>query len=297
MPGSLLKHIGQIALWAMPTAVTYFMICYSPSLTSKLIGTAVTDILTNICFGILISWKFVDYDSWFLAFVIILIIIIYIIKAHQANLFLLQLIDSPPKKDFRKTVKKYIGSPPLITIHAERTPSASSSAEGSRLQSPIYFDYGSWQDVSPYPVISDSDNLRVTTAPNIFFTESAKAALDSKLIELQNNAKPHTKYRASVTCEDCADYFVSNTSGHTSRLVKVLRSKPMLALYYISFFIGYRLWFECLFFSETKDVKVQLYKCIGSDTDKLRVKCGEIDSGAQNCFQLYYRNSKRKATH
>ncbi|EAY06482.1 hypothetical protein TVAG_257200 [Trichomonas vaginalis G3] len=289
----LLKHIGQIVLWAMPTVVTYFMVCYSPTLTSKLIGTAVTDFLTNICYGILFSWKFIDYDSWFIGFILVLLVIIYIIKAHQANLFLIQLIDSPTKKDFRKTILQYVGNAPQITISAQYTQSANSSAQNSRLPSPINFDYSTWQDVTPYPVICNSDNLRVTTTPNIYLTNSAKSALDSKISELQANAKPHTRYKASISCPDCVDYFTSDTSGHTSTLIVVLRSKFMIGLYYVSFFIGYRLWYECLFFSETKDMKVQLFKCIGTDSDNLRARCNEIDRSAQKCFQLYYTNSNR----
>ena len=267
------------------------MICYSPYLAAKLVGTAFTDVLTNLLHGLLMSLFRHSYDRYFTIFLIIVYIIVLFIKFHTAHVFFIQLLDSPPKRRFSQAMRENIGNPPTIRFVDYRSPSADNSAQPSREQSramsPVTFEYDSWQDLTPYPELKYSECLKVTTATNCVFTENAQKEIERRRQELQKNAKPHHYITTSIQPTSSFDYFESNTSGKTSSTLKLLASRPALVLYYILTILGYRLGFEYFYYSAVREFKVQLFKCVGVKGDNLRAKRNEIDRTAQNNFSMY----------
>ena len=297
----LLGNIGKVFMFSIPTLVTYFVICYSPYMASKLIGTAVTDFLTNLFYGIFfLQLTGTKFNGWFITFICIAFVIVLIIKFHTAHIFLLQLIDKPAKKDFHNSIRKSIGIPPKVKFVEYRTPSCPSSSncseQASREMSPVDFDYDSWADLTPFPEPKYCDSLRVTTAANCIFTDRAKAEIKKQLKELQKKARPHHVVTTSIASSNSADYFEANTSGKTSDVLTILRSRPALAFYYFAVIAGYRLGFEHFYYAAVRDMKVQLYKIVGVKGDNLRAKNGEPDVTAQNNFSMYLHAADRKGT-
>ena len=293
---SILTIIGRIMVFAMPTIITYCGICYSPNLSGKLVGTAVQDFITNIIVGLLFSIRQLEYDNLFIAFIILLLLIMQFIKVHTSHVFLLQLAEKPVQKDFQDSIRKSLGAPPVVKFVSYKTLSAPQSQQNSREMSPVEYQYGTWQDLTPLPEIKYSESLRVTTATNCCFTEKAKKEIAEKQKELLKKAGPHRGIITSIACNDCTDYFVSNTSGKKTDLLKMLSSKPSIVIYCISSLLGYRLWFEYLYYRASKEVKVHLYKCVGVSSDNLRAKRGEIDREAQNNFSMYIHATDKEGT-
>ena len=292
MPDSdILTDICRIFIFAIPTFVIYFMICYSPYMSAKLIGTAFTDVLTNLLHGLSLSLLRHSYDKYFMVFILIFYIIILFIKFHTAHVFLLQLVDSPPKRNFKQAMQENIGNPPTIRFVEYKTPScppsSSNSQQNSRMMSPVNFEYDTWQDLTPYPELKYAECLKVTTATNCVFTDNAQKEIEKRRRELQKNVKPHHYITTSIQSNNSTDYFESNTSGKQSKTLKILTSKPALGLYYVLVVFGYRLGFEYFYYSAVRDYKVQMYKCIGVKGDNLRAKSKQIDKTAQNNFSMY----------
>ena len=162
--------------------------------------------------------------------------------------------------------------------------------------SPVVLKYYTWLDLIPLPEIKYSENLRVTTATNVCFTESAKQKIFQEQEEIRKRLKPHRNITTTVTCPDCTDYFVANTSHGSQTLLRLLTSKPALYTYYAMVLAGYRLWFEFLYFKVAKEVKVNMYKCIGVEGDNLRAKRGEVDRLAQENFDVYIHAVDKEGT-
>ena len=297
---SLLAHIGRIIIFSMPTVVTYFSICHSPTLSAKLVGTAVQDFITNIIIGIMWSFRVLNYDPWFKVVVLFIFLIILFIKIHTSHVFLLQLAETPVKKDFQDSIKKSLGAPPVVKFVEYKTASAINSPynsqSNSRQMSPVVFEYDTWQDLTALPEVKYSEHLKVTTATNCYFTDNAKKEIAKQQEELRKKLKPHRNIATEVSCPGCTDYFVSNTSKGSEKILRLLASRPALLIYNLMILIGYRLWFEFLYFKSAKEVKVQLYKCIGVKGDNLRVKRGENDKVAQENFQLYLNAADKQGT-
>jgi hypothetical protein len=305
MAKELVAAIGKVFVFAIPTLVTYFVICYSPYMAAKLIGTTVTDFLTNLFYGIFfLQLTGTNFGTWFKLFIYVAFIVVLLIKFHTSHIFLLQLFEKPAKKDFHDEIRSKIGMPPQVKFVEYRTPScppspaasANQSQQQSRALSPIEFKYDSWVDLTPFPEPKYSDSLRVTTAPNCIFTDRAKEEVNSKLKELQKKARPHHVVTTSIASANSASYFEANTTGRKSNTLNILRSKPALAFYYFAVLAGYRLGFEYFYYATVRDMKVQLYKIIGVEGDNLRAKNGEDDTTAQNNFSMYLNAADKRGT-
>lgn len=305
MVNELLGYIGKVFIFSIPTLVTYFVICYSPYMAAKLIGTTVTDFLTNLFYGVFfLHITGTTFGGWFKAFIIIAFFVVLLIKFHTAHIFLLQLSDKPVKKDFHDSIRKSIGTPPKVKFVEYKTPSCppspetsvNNSQQSSRALSPINFEYDSWADLTPFPEPRYCDSLRVTTAANCIFTDRAKKEINAKLQELQKKARPHHIVTTSIASLNSADYFEANTSGRSNNMLSILRSKPALAFYYFAVVAGYRLGFEYFYYATVRDMKVQTYKIIGVKGDNLRAKNGEADVTAQKNFSMYLHAADRKGT-
>ena len=117
-----------------------------------------------------------------------------------------------------------------------------------------------------------------------------------ELNELRKRLKPHRGITTSISCNECTDYFVANTSGKKSGLLDIWRSFPLLCTYFVCVIFGYRIWYEFVFYKISQETKVRLYKCIGVSGDNLRAKRGECDKDAQDNFSMYLKATDKKGT-
>lgn len=253
-------------------------------MTAKLVGTAVSDFLTNILYGIIISMRRNSYEVWFQIVIFILLLILLFIKFHCARVFILQLTETPVTRNFHEAICNSLGNPPVVKIL--RRPN--NNLQQSREISPIYFDYDTWQDLTPFPEVKYSECLKVTTATNCCFTERAQQEMAKQINDVQKRNPDYT-VEISTSSPNSSSYFVANTSGKKTNKLNWMRSTFSLIIYYIGVAIGYRLWFEYLYFSTVQEVKVSMSKCIGVGGDNLRARKNEIDRTAQNNFSLYLR--------
>lgn len=283
----LLTEMCKVIVFAVPTMVSYFAICYSPRMTAKLVGTAVSDFLTNILYGIVISMFRNSYEIWFQIVILVLMLIMLFIKFHCGRIFILQLTETPTTRDFHDTVRNSLGRPPVVKIM--RVPKDNQARE----MSPIYFDYDSWQDLTPFPELKNSDCLKVTTATNCCFTRNAQKQIYQKITDLQRKY-PNDSIEISTSSPDSTCYFLANSYNKKTNKLNILKSKPAVLVYYIGVLLGYRLWFEYMYFSSVQEVKVSMTKCIGVKEDNLRASKNETDKIAQENFTLYCRAADKQ---
>ena len=267
-------------------------------MSAKLVGTFVTDVLTNLMHGIFLSLFWHSYDRYFMFFISILYIFISFLKFQTARVFLLQIKDSPPKRNFKQALAENIGNPPTIRFIDYKSPSAPSSSpasrESSRAMSPVLFEYDCWQDYTPIPELKNAECLKVTTTTNCLFTENARNEIEQKRMQLQKNAKPHHYITTSIQSNNSNDYFQCKLSGKNYKILRFLRSIHGRALYCLLALFGYRLSFEYFYYSGVKDYKVQINKYIGVKGDNLRARRGEQDTAAQEQFTMYLKAADPK---
>lgn len=285
-----LELLARSIVPAIPTFFIYFATCYRPSISSQVIGTAVIDFCTNLCIGVFYSifMKDIYADSLFYCFIFCFYFILIFVKIHSSQLFLYQLTYKPDLKNFFKETRDTIGCPPNIEFRFTNTPSGCNSPCSSREPSPINYQYGSWQNITPYPEIKYSENLRVTSTTSYLLTRSARQDLKKHEDMLNLKYAPkHKCVKPVFTCNDGANYYISNTSNKNSPIFRFISCSTAKLLYIFLIFFGYNLPIEVYYYSKSPEIKIQHYKYIGTKEDNLRADYKEFDTVAQDSFSTY----------